>query len=119
MTISNIINVEQLNDCISRIYTNSDYVFDIHSTLVDLRIGDKIKLNLSEKKLDAPYVMFGQVYYNDNNVSCVSFGGLLAKLPVHLDIHSNIYMSVSKSRTRKIESSGQQKPNTRQKKMLS
>lgn len=116
---SNIINVEQLNDCISRISTNSEYVFDIHSTLVDLQLGDKIKVNISENKLDAPYVMFGQVYYSKNNISCVSFGGLLAKLPVHLDIHSNIYMSVSKSKTRKIESSVQQRPNTRQKKMLS
>ena len=91
-----------LNSVVSRIETNGNYKIDVYNPSFPCTEGDVVDIRVSkEVDLNMDYIMHGTVYFVDNQVSCISAGGLLCSIPQLYDLNADIYISISKSRKSK------------------
>lgn len=96
-----VLKMDSVNRFVKRIHAERDFILDIHTPSFDCVEGDVIKIQCSEKPIkNASYQMTGFVYHADNTSSCVSSGGLLAKIPKSLTENSRVYISISNSKVR-------------------
>ena len=93
-----ITKIESLNNIIDRIYVDHNITLDIHKELLECKVGEKIKVNISDHKIQSPtYLAYGQIYYMDKDTMCVSCGGLLFKFPIFdSQLGKHVFINVSK-----------------------
>lgn len=94
--------ITSLNPVVDRIVTDKNYTIDVYNPLFNCNEGDIIHIVISDTPItDTEYLMSGMVYRVDNEISCISAGGLLCSVPSMYTIYSNLYISISKTKKTK------------------
>ena len=95
MIRTTINKIENLNNKINRLYCDDDVILDVFSPLFPVTEKSSIIIKHSSKPLSNPkYMIQGNAYKVTENVSCISCGGMLVKLPVSMKIMQKIYIDL-------------------------
>ena len=97
---ANVVEKKQLNECVYRLICSEGVVIDVHESC-PVNESDNIRVSLTDALIEnSQYAMYGHVYKRDDTHTCLSFGGLLASLPLKLETNT-AYMHIEKSNVRR------------------
>lgn len=100
--LQTIQKITELNPVVNRIETDKNYTIDVYNPLFNCSEGDVVQISISETPItNTEYLMSGMVYRVDDEISCISAGGLLCSVPSIYSIYSNVYISISKTKKTK------------------
>lgn len=95
MIRTTINKVETLNDKIKRLHCNDDVLIDVYSPLFSVTENCSIIIKHSSEPIANPgYMIQGNAYRVRENMSCISCGGMLVKLPVSMKMMQKIYIDL-------------------------
>ena len=88
--ISTVIDLYELNKDVFRIMCDDSVFFDMSMNILSLKKNDKLVIDACQPR-DNTYdvVLQGVVYGRDGDYLAASFGGLIAQLPICMDVGDN------------------------------
>ena len=95
MIKTTIQRIENLNSKINRLYCDDDVILDVYSPLFSVDDKSAIIIKHSLKPISNPgYMIQGIAYKVEENMSCISCGGMFVKLPVSMKMMQKIYIDI-------------------------
>ena len=99
-----VTRVEKLNDSVKRVVADA-IVVDVLTRFLEFEANERINLVLESKlsKVKGVVRLYGIVLASQDNLSIVSCGGLMCRVPMTIPVSDKVYIGITKSRRRRRE----------------